>query len=166
MRQLGWAALVPSQTIVMGSDTWELRVYIVIQPSAKFTKRKRVELIMRYVRKNRLIYDFSCCKLCGTGWGNYPTKQCPQTICLLCGSPQCLVNGLGNGTCGICFHGLLPGWGGNDKICSFKNCKNSAVARGKNGKRYVCKEHFDYQFPNYLEKRLAERTMQWIMVED
>lgn len=122
---------------------------------------------MRFIRKNRQIYDFSCCKLCGTAWGNYPNKQCPQTICLLCGSKQCLVNGLGRGSCGICLRGILTGWGiGPNVKCNFRGCKNPPVAFGKNGKTFVCKYHFEHQFPNFLEKRLTERAINWILVDD
>lgn len=122
---------------------------------------------MRFVRKNRFIYDFSCCKLCGTSWGNYPNKQCPRTVCLLCGSEQCLVNGLGHGSCGICLHGILTGWGiGFHVECCFKGCKNPPVAFGKNGKKFVCKDHFEHQFPGILERRLTERAIDWILVND
>ena len=82
----------------------------------------------RYVRKDARVSAGSSCRLCGTAWGGYPTRECPVTICKACDTPQCLGNGLGHGACGICHVGLLPGWSGSDLECGYKGCTNRAVA--------------------------------------
>lgn len=119
---------------------------------------------MRYVRKTRRIYDFSLCKLCGTAGGTCGT--CGRTTCLLCGSPQCSSNGLRDGQCPICYHGLLPGWSGSDCKCTYKGCNKTAVARGR-GRRPICMDHAIHQFgPDYVAKRLSERDTAWDLIAD
>ena len=100
----------------------------------------------RLVCKDSLIYEFSCCAACGTGWGAAPgaAKQghtCEVTVCKACGGPQCLSNGLAGGQCLICYVGLLPGWSGSDRKCDYKGCKESAIARTGGLNKYVCVEH-------------------------
>lgn len=70
------------------------------------------------------------CRWCGTAWGQ-PSRsgECERTTCLACKTPQCMGHGLGRGTCGVCFVGLLPGWSGNnDRPCGYKGCGEKAVA--------------------------------------
>ncbi|MDO8611103.1 MAG: hypothetical protein Q7R95_11310 [bacterium] len=124
--------------------------------------------MQRYVRKDRRIYDFSTCNLCGDAYGVIkPEIQHRATTCLLCGTRQCMGNGLGNGCCSICYHGLLPGWSGSEGICSYKNCGKVAVARGKQGKRYVCLEHAFKQFGNdVIERAKIDLLKSWVLVEE
>ena len=119
----------------------------------------------RWVRKDRRIYDFSLCDLCGTAGGT--TGRCNRSICMACGSAQCSSNGLARGTCGICFIGLLPGWSGNNRKCSYKGCNNQAIARvdGQNSLR--CREHLERgKWAGYIARRLAERNLAWIEIEE
>jgi hypothetical protein len=120
----------------------------------------------RYVRKNRSVYDFSLCKVCGAA-GGCDSHGCTTITCLWCGTPQCSSNGLGNGTCAICFHGFLPIWSGcqSGQPCAYKGCKETAVGRfPRKGK--VCATHAERILgPEYLKTRLAERDKQWMAVE-
>lgn len=104
------------------------------------------------------------CYLCGSRWGiDRRTNQnaCDATTCMWCLTRQCMVNGLGNGTCRFCFVGLLPGWGGNDQTCRYKNCGKEAVARGTRGKAYVCADHALQQYTShYLEYARDPRNYQ------
>lgn len=123
----------------------------------------------RFIRKNYLTWNgaVNSCRLCGSYTIVPPEVECRPTTCLWCGSRQCMSNGLGNGTCSICFHGLLPGWSGTEgKICSFKNCNQPAIARGRQGKKYVCKDHVEHQFPGYLTARLTDRDKQWYLTDE
>ena len=100
----------------------------------------------RYVRKNQswIFKPDQQCAACGTFWGDYGQACCPVTTCRLCETPQCMGNGLGNGQCSICLSGLLPGWSGSEGTCNYKNCGQSAVARGR-GRKYVCYGHAEHQ---------------------
>lgn len=121
----------------------------------------------RYVRKDRRIYDFSTCRLCGTAYGVVkPEVECKASICKLCGTKQCLVNGLGHGTCSVCLYGLLPGWSGNETKCRYKGCNKEAVARGKHGKTFVCLDHAVYLYPNILENSKQQLEKNWELVEE
>lgn len=77
-------------------------------------------------------------------------------------------NGLGSGTCSICFFGLLPGWGhGYNLKCGYKGCSAEPVARGIRGKSFVCVNHFNLQHgADYLSKRLEDRNKEWVLVEE
>ena len=121
---------------------------------------------MRWVRKNRTIYELSRCTLCGTCWGYGPERKCARVVCPVCGSAQCWGNGLGHGTCGICLVGLLPGWAGNDADCSRKQCQNQAVARV--GNRRYCLEHWHLpaKARAMVAARLEKRSIEWEEVED
>ena len=119
---------------------------------------------MRWVRKNRTIYELSRCTLCGTFWGDYPERKCPRVVCPVCGSAQCWVNGLGHGTCGICLVGLLPGWAGNDADCSRKQCQNLAEARV--GSRHYCLEHLPAKARQQVAEQLEKRSIEREEVED
>lgn len=44
----------------------------------------------------------------------------------------------------MCYSGLLYGWSGWNGICTYKNCGQKAVARGR-GRKYVCVSHADHQ---------------------
>ena len=121
--------------------------------------------MIRYVRKDRRIYDFSLCKACGTAWGGYPSKYCPRSTCLACSTPQCLGNGLGGGTCSICYRGLLPGWSGTDKPCGYKGCGERAVSEAPRV-RYVCKSHLArVGLDKSIERALVERDKHWMALE-
>lgn len=118
----------------------------------------------RYVRRDSRVAPSSLCTLCGTHWGGYPSRVCPVTTCLACGSPQCMVNGLGRGQCSICYVGLLSGWSGNDKPCGYKGCSSRAVARVGNGARaYVCASHLAHKKPGYVPAQLADRDRTWVL---
>lgn len=123
-------------------------------------------MAIRYVRKDRRIYDFSLCKLCGSA-GGCSAPACGRLVCLFCGTPQCSSNGLGRGQCSICFHGFLPGWSGSHpgQSCSYKGCKSPAVGRFPRKGR-CCSEHgLRILGADYLQKRLAEREKLWVPIE-
>ena len=124
----------------------------------------------RFVRKNGIVnleYHAAngACNACGAYTIVKPETRCKPATCLLCGTTQCMSNGLGNGCCKVCFYGLLPEWAGNEGVCRYKGCKEKAVARGIRGKRFVCQAHFiQQQGSNFLAKRLAERNKEWVLV--
>lgn len=87
--------------------------------------------------------------------------------CLWCGTPQCSGNGLGRGQCGVCYHGLLPGWSGSHagQPCSYKGCPHPAVGRFPRMGQ-VCAAHAEHILgPEYLAARLADRDKNWVAVE-
>lgn len=127
------------------------------------------------VRKERRIYDFSCCCLCGTGWGAAPGAAnkgeiCSPCICLACGSTVCQSHGLARGSCPICFIGRLGpgaktsgGWSGWDKgVCRYKGCGKKPVA--DDGRWAVCVIHLERRQPGYIAKRLGLAPRDWILV--
>ena len=104
------------------------------------------------------------CRYCSTFWGGYGESGCPATLCLYCGSWQCMGNGLSRGQCPICYHGLLDGRYGSDAKCCYKGCGLIAVARGR-GRKPVCRNHAEHQglvYPDAAEK--GRRG--WIEVEE
>lgn len=95
----------------------------------------------RMTRNRTKWYLDNTCPACGRV--NSTGKLCEDTrTCKLCGMVQCG----GSGGCRFCYHGLLAGYSGHDKVCDYAKCDNERVARGKHGKRYVCREHFIHQF--------------------
>lgn len=74
------------------------------------------------------------CAYCATFAGKLNTyssdgsRYCDQTTCKACGITQCMSNGLGNGLCGYCYVGILPGWSRSERPCAYKGCKHNAVA--------------------------------------
>lgn len=80
--------------------------------------------MIRYVRKDRLVYAHSSCKACGSARG----VACNTSKCLFCGTPQCSGNGGARGQCSVCYHGHLPGWwrplGGR---CGYAKCDQPVV---------------------------------------
>ena len=124
--------------------------------------------MVRWVRKDRRVYDFSTCKLCGSACGVVkPAVQCAATTCLACGSRQCMSNGLARGTCSICLVGLLPGWSGTDRSCSYAGCAERAVARADGQNAYRCCFHLERgKWAGYAAARLAEREKYWVEVVD
>jgi len=55
--------------------------------------------MQRWVRKDRRIYEFSDCRLCGSAHGVVkPEIEHRESTCLACGSRQCLGNGTARGT--------------------------------------------------------------------
>lgn len=108
------------------------------------------------------------CALCGSFYGVVaPRRVCETTACLACGSRQCLSRGLGNGQCGVCYYGLLPGWSGWDHPCGYKDCPHRAVARVGRGRRaYVCRGHLLRRFPDFDARVQAVLARDWVHVED
>ena len=122
----------------------------------------------RYVRKDSTIYRDSHCLYCGAcyGIGKGEARACRTTVCLACGTVQCMVNGLSNGQCKICYAGLLPGWAGsNPGQCTYKGCTNTAVARGRDRKQ-ICLAHLEHQQPGFLNRVLADRDAHWLLKPD
>ena len=120
--------------------------------------------MIRYVRKNRRIYGFSLCKVCGAAGGCGP-DGCGTAVCKACHTPQCNSNGLGHGACGICLVGILPGWSGSDRPCGYKGCGVDAVAFAPRVKR-VCAAHMERSgVAAYVAARLAERDKEFDAVE-
>ena len=126
-----------------------------------------MSILPRYVRKHTPIYPDSHCQLCGACYGiNVLGGQtaCGVTTCLACESPQCMVNGLGRGQCGICIVGLLPGWSGTDCQCSYAGCTAKAVARADGPNRNRCRTHLERgKWAGYVAKRLAERAASYVI---
>lgn len=123
----------------------------------------------RYVRRNRRIYNFSSCLLCGCACGivKGEAKVCRPTTCLACGSRQCMVNGLGRGQCSICLIGLLPGWSGNNRTCQYIGCTNHAIVACDGVNIYRCKDHVERgKWIGYIDKQVSVRDKAWIEVDD
>jgi hypothetical protein len=123
----------------------------------------------RYVRKDRRIYDFSACRLCGTCWGAATGAakqgaQCAPSTCMACGSTQCQSNGLGNGRCSICYIGILPNWSGWNQDCRYKGCGKQAIA--VDGAWPCCAEHIERRKPGYIAAHITARDYSWILVDD
>lgn len=122
----------------------------------------------RYVSRDRLVFDFSHCKLCGACYGICAGEPaaCRVAICLACGTEQCSVNGLSRGQCAVCYSGLLEGWSGSGagQACSYKDCPNSAVARGR-GRKLVCREHLIRQQPGWESSWREWRDAHFILTE-
>lgn len=123
---------------------------------------------MRWVLRNRQIYPWSHCRICGTSWGSSKTGQCSPTTCGACGSTVCMGYGLGNGKCPVCYFGLLPGWSGNQRTCSYKGCDKPAIAVDpRNRNRYVCENHWRrLGGEEIVRKALERRAKEWIEVQD
>lgn len=127
----------------------------------------------RFVHKNATIYDFSICKACGSA-GAADSPACRTTACMACGSTVCRSHGLRDGTCPICFRGILPGWSGADQNCSYKNCPNKAVFR--NGAKACCSEHAQtakkrginkkQTVVEYIKDCLESRKHNWVLVSE
>lgn len=103
------------------------------------------------------------CPCCGSAYGNGARHiPCEPVACLLCGSVQCMSNGLGNGRCSVCSYGLLPGWsrtdlqGNSHSTCEYARCDEPAVAFVP-GKRYACMAHAMRRVGTDIQKSLAER---------
>ena len=76
-------------------------------------------------------------------------------------------NGLARGTCSICLVGLLPGWSGTDRSCSYAGCAERAVARADGQNAYRCCFHLERgKWAGYAAARLAEREKYWVEVVD
>lgn len=120
--------------------------------------------MIRYVHKGRFALGRPAeCQLCGTRAGLTtlePYNVCDATICLNCGTRQCMVNGLGHGACGICLVGLLLGWSGNDRRCGKSGCNARAVADAPRI-HYACREHA-FADRNLLDRR----TTQFVPYDD
>jgi len=76
-----------------------------------------------------------------------------------------MCNGLGRGQCSICFIGLLPGWAGSDRKCSYKGCGKPAIARADGQNPNRCAEHLERgKWLGYVAARLAERDKHWLLL--
>lgn len=127
----------------------------------------------RFVRRNATPSADANCQLCGTFWGGFPTSVCPATTCMACGTPQCMVNGLGRGQCAMCLVGLLPGWSGTDRKCGYKGCSYKAVAAVPRVD-YCCRTHLHRAKKTVAGKActvattiqwaLAHRNIEWVLV--
>lgn len=131
--------------------------------------------MITYVKKNRRIYDFSTCLLCGDAYGicKGEHKAHPPSLCAACGTPQCWTNGMSRGQCGICFIGLLDRFSGHK--CGYAKCGKDAIAAAPRVK-YVCADHAKTAKSNnnivknqtiaeYIQAQLAERDKWWIPLE-
>lgn len=93
----------------------------------------------RWVRREeRRLFGKQQCKFCASFF------PCGRSTCLRCNSVVCSSHGLARGQCPICYHGLLTGWSGNDRLCGYKGCGQPGVARGR-GRKPVCAYHADHQ---------------------
>lgn len=121
-------------------------------------------MTLRFTHKGRFPLDRPAeCRICGTMYGLTTLERfntCDATACLNCGTRQCMVNGLGNGSCGVCLTGLLIGWSGNDKTCGRVNCNKRAVARTPRI-GFGCREH------SMMEPTVADRKhREFVRVDD
>lgn len=153
----------------MAYNAFPLVAYVI--PAAKRVHLYQEERrpMTRYVQKTRRIYHDSHCRLCGFCHGVVrPEIEHRPATCLACGTRQCIGNGLGRGTCGICLVGFLEGWSGSQagQACSYKGCTEPAVACGGRGKARVCFKHIEQQRPGFLAEALAARASNWVEVEE
>jgi hypothetical protein len=119
---------------------------------------------VRWVRKDRRVYDFSLCRRCGTA-GGCGREGCAEAKCKACGTVQCSGNGLGRGTCSVCHVGLLPGWSGHNRPCGYKGCVRLAVALAPRIGR-CCEGHLrQAKLDVCIAERLAERANNWEEIE-
>lgn len=129
-----------------------------------------------YTRKDTLIYDHACCRVCGTGWGGKPGGHalghvCDVSECMACGSRVCQSHGLGRGSCPVCYIGILTGWSGSNRTCGYKRCSNPAVAEVGGLVKNVCMECIERPKVHrmtakaYIAKRVEERAEQWLEVD-
>lgn len=129
----------------------------------------------RYVRLSAIVYSHSICRACGSA-GAADRPACRVTTCLACGSPQCMSHGLGRGQCAICYVGILVGWSGSDRRCSYKRCGERAIATS--GKRNVCARHAHQaravgvygregrvSVAEYIADHLARREREWALLD-
>lgn len=124
-------------------------------------------MTIRYVQKSRFPVrdgDPGECQLCGTRWGVVaPNNACDSTICLMCGSRQCMVNGLGHGACSICYTGLLLGWSnGGRRKCGYRNCENVAVSSAPRV-GFACRQHLKDPPDEMIRNR---RMTQFVPTDD
>ena len=96
----------------------------------------------RMTRNRSQWYIDNTCPACGIV--NSTGKLCTRVkTCKLCGMIQCDNN---HATCSFCLYGLLTNFSGHRNACDYANCNEERVAKGKNGKRYICRRHFIHQF--------------------
>jgi hypothetical protein len=118
----------------------------------------------RYVRKDRRIYDDAHCLYCGSFHGICKGEERAHRVvrCMACDTPQCIGNGLARGTCSVCYIGLLPGWSGSDRTCSYAGCNEPAIARADGKNKYRCRKHLERgKWRGYVAKRIEERDVHW-----
>ena len=123
--------------------------------------------MLRYARKDRRVYQFSLCRVCGSAGGCGPTG-CTTMVCLWCGTPQCSSNGLASGHCSVCYYGFLPGWSRchAGQPCQYTGCQEPAVGNRFPRKGRVCASHAARILgADYLTKRLADREQAWEPVD-
>jgi hypothetical protein len=120
--------------------------------------------IPRFVRSDATIYDFSCCGLCGTGWGGGKASEgtaCSVCVCAACGTPQCQVSGLARGTCSVCLVGFLDGWGRYKSPCGYAKCKEPAIMEAPRVGQ-ACRAHAEARgLMVKVRQRLAQRERSW-----
>lgn len=118
-----------------------------------------------YVRRNRRIYDFSTCLLCGDAYGiaQGEHKAHRPSRCRACGTLQCWTNGLARGQCAVCYVGLLDAFA--DRTCGYAGCGKQAVAAAPRV-RYACKDHLERARLNTsIAEAIANRDTAWQRVE-
>ena len=120
----------------------------------------------RWVSKERLIQHEDHCLLCGANYGiaRGEPRACRTTVCLACGSIQCMINGLAWGTCSICYIGLLSGWSDNGaRKCQYKRCGNKAIAYCDGLHKFRCKDHLERgKWQGYVARQLQDRSRNWL----
>jgi hypothetical protein len=113
--------------------------------------------------------DMPKCPNCGR-WSP-GDKPCEWVSCLACGTFQCFGNGSARGTCRTCYHGMIPGWSGNNNPadhpgryrpampsesvrCDYKGCNAMAVYRHLPGsKSRACLAHGTAVLARQAERR-------------
>ena len=135
---------------------------MVLCVNSVFPGEMSMIIVPRYVRRNGMVHPTATCLLCGVYYGELrPERACPVSICLACGSPQCLYNGLGRGQCSICLCGLLDGY--SVRMCGYTHCGKSAILAAPRVK-YACRDHaIQKRLLLSVEKSLSERDRLWIL---
>lgn len=122
---------------------------------------ERVAVPGRWIRRGTAISGNAACKACGIQVGvHWHSGVCPVLECRACGSPQCASNALGSGHCGICWVGILDGWGEPPATCRYKGCTAAPVAI--HGKTWpVCAAHLERRLPHLVSRRVTIRKDHW-----
>ena len=130
----------------------------------------------RYVRKDSRAYrgidqhGSRGCQACGSHHGGTTLEgfaaigiqsMCKVSTCLVCETPQCSSNGLGSGSCSICYIGMLTGWAGTGGTCQRVHCNRDAVGRYR--RRKLCRQHLK-PVEDKIAHALAERDQHWKLV--
>jgi hypothetical protein len=123
---------------------------------------------MRYVSKNRHVYQDSHCLICGDCYGVLPGAHrlhAPAT-CTACGTVQC--HPCLSDRCAVCYIGRLDsGYGVKLGTCQYKGCTAPAIAEVDGANRRRCRAHVERgKWAGHIAKRLTERATQFDEVDD